>query len=150
MMFKRFFPLALAAGLAIMPSLIATPAAAQSYGTDAAVGAAVGALVGTLLFDSHRDQYYYYEGPRPIYVSDGYARSYFARRDPYYWHEHRREFYESHERFARGWEGHHGDWHHGYGPGPRDGGDWHHDGGQGDWHHDGGQGGWHGEGGYGH
>jgi hypothetical protein len=124
MNFKRFLPVALAAGFAIAPTLTAAPAAAQSYGTDTALGAAAGAFAATLLFDSNRNQYYYYNGPRHVYVDDGYARRWFAHRDPDYWRAHRHEFYASRAGFDRDWHGHHGDWGHG---GPR--GDWHHEGG---------------------
>jgi hypothetical protein len=120
MPFKRFLPLAFAAGMAITPTLTAAPALADSYGTDAAVGAAVSAIVNSLLFDAHRDQYYYYEGPRPIYVSDGYARRWFQHRDPDYWRMHRREFRDSRADFTHEWEHRHHhndredrDWHHG-------------------------------------
>lgn len=116
MTFKRFLPLAFAAGMAITPTLIAAPALAD-YGTDAAVGAAVGAVVGTLLFDEHRNQYYYYQGPHPIYVSDGYARRWYQHRDPDYWRMHRHDFRASRGGFAHEWENnHHGGehgWHHG-------------------------------------
>ena len=126
MTFKRFLPLAFAAGIAIVPALTTTPALAD-YGTDAAVGAAVGAVVGALLFDTDRNQYYYYEGPRPIYVSDGYARRWFQHRDPDYWRMHRHEFRESHAGFAHEWENDHHGWHHGDRDGHHDDHDWHHD-----------------------
>ena len=160
MKFKQFLPLALATGFAIAPTFAATPALAQSYGadaTDAAIGAAVGALVGSLLFDSNRNQYYYYEGGRHVYVSNDYAGHYFSRRDPEYWRGHQHDFYQSREHFAHEWNGAHGpdqhdggNWHRGDGGDRQHGGNWHHsdggdrqhgDGGDrphgdaGDWHH---------------
>ena len=92
MKLQRLLPAFLAASLAVAPAFVALPAAAQSEGTDAAIGAAVGAVVSSLLFDSNRNQYYYYQDDRPVYVSRGYARHFYHDRDPGFYQEHSHEF----------------------------------------------------------
>ena len=103
-MIKRSMVYAFSAMLATAPLAMTQPAVAQSYGTDAAVGAAVGALVGSLLFDSNRNQYYYDNGGRHVYVSRTYARQYYSKHDPSFYRSHKGDFARHGDRFSHDWQ----------------------------------------------
>ena len=106
-MIKRPIFFALCTFTALTNMITPLPVAAQSYGTDAAIGAAAGAIAGALLFDNNRRQYYYQDGGRPVYVSNGYARSYYRRHDPGFYHAHRGDFAHHGDRFANDWQHNH-------------------------------------------
>lgn len=84
------------------------PAAADD-GSSAFTGAAVGSLVGSLLFDSGRNQYYYVNNRRRVYVHDSYARNYYAHRDPGFYRSHQGDFNHNRAGFNRSWSHAHGD-----------------------------------------
>jgi len=99
--------IACSAIFALAPAFSMQPAAAQSYGTDAAIGAAAGALIGSLLFDSNRHQYYYVNEGHPVYVSNSYARNYYRSHDRGFYAAHRGDFAHHGDRFANDWQQHH-------------------------------------------